>query len=310
MQPTCVLLMPYFGAWPEGLEFYLDGCRRNPQFSFVFITDGEPVPAPPNVRFVKSTLRAVRERASEVLGMAVALENAYKLCDLRPAYGLVFAEYVRGYEFWGFGDIDCIYGNLGRYATPEVLSRVDVFCCRKEYVSGVFSLVRNSELMNRLFMRSRDWERVLSSSQYNGFEECGKAWRALIEGKDIKSCVTEVESFTSVVFDAIESGEVRGFFETVAVEDIHAETHLSSGGVIQNYTGWMLVHFVVAKSRWFFNFPTWRAVPERYVITRRGFWREGENSAVRRMAAWPWRKAVKSLLVKVRRKVRRKLGYK
>lgn len=303
---SCVMLMPYFGKWPDYIWLFLEGCRRNPSFSFLFLTDCPPVDAPPNVRFVATTIAAVRQRAEAALGTNVALERPYKLCELKPAYGLIFAEHTAGYDFWGFGDIDCVYGNLGRYASQEVLSRVDIFCCRKEYVSGVFTLVRNNELMNRLFMRSLDWRRAFGSSKYVGFDECSGVISALIAGEDIKNCRTEMETMTHVVFDAIASGEVRGYFETVAVEDIHAKTYLAPTGVVQNYTSWMLVHFVIAKRRWYFSFPKWDGIPERYTITRHGFWREDERTVFAKIAAWPWRKAMNSLFGKVSNRAKRK----
>jgi hypothetical protein len=297
--PTVRVLLPYFGQWPDYLPLFLDGCRRNPEFNFLFVTDCPPPPAPPNVEFVKLSLADVLRLANTKLGVSVAFKRSYKLCDLRPAYGLIFEDYLRGWDFWEFGDIDCIYGRLRNFASPQILGWVDVFCCRKEYISGVFTLIRNTPVLCQLFRESPDWQEVFGSERVMFFDECAGLWNDLIFGKTIWECQRKIKSFTEVVFDAIRAERICGFFETVAVEDVHSLTEVTRAGVFQNWTGWMLLHFVMCKRRWYFQFPLWDRIPERYFVTRHGFYQENEMRKLRRLLAFEWRRSAVALSLKL-----------
>ena len=89
----------------------------------------------PNVRIVDSSLEQFNSLASERLGLSISIHEPYKLCDLKPAYGVIFAEYLSGYDFWGNADIDVVYGNVRSCLTEELLSKYDVISSRKELYS-------------------------------------------------------------------------------------------------------------------------------------------------------------------------------
>lgn len=54
----------------------------------------------------------IKVTASEKLSFAVNIGYPYKLCDFKPAYGFLFPEIIKRYDFWGHGDIDVVYGNI------------------------------------------------------------------------------------------------------------------------------------------------------------------------------------------------------
>jgi hypothetical protein len=303
--PKVRILLPYFGKWPKYLPLYLDGCRRNPDFEFLFITDCPHVDASENVRFVEFTLQEVKALAEEALSITIALDRPFKLCDLRPAFGLIFKDYLEDCDFWGWGDIDCVYGNLARYASHETLASIDVFSCRKEYLSGVFTLIRNSKEMNYLFQESPDWKRAFSASTYFAFDECSMLWHNLIFGKSYAECRREVVSFSEIVRSAIEDKRIRGFFETVAAEDAYADVMVNERGVFLNWSGWMLLHFVVMKNRWYFCFPNWSQIPESYIVSRLGFWKANEWTRMTRFVRLNWPTALGQFIQKARRRLRR-----
>ena len=55
----------------------------------------------------------------------IALKAPYKLCDYKPAYGYLFQEYLEGYEYWGYCDVDMIFGNLKRFLPDNVIGEYD-----------------------------------------------------------------------------------------------------------------------------------------------------------------------------------------
>jgi len=60
------------------------------------------------------------------LGFEVDIESEYKLCDFKPAYGLIFSEHFKDYDFWGYCDIDIIFGNIRAYMTDVLLNEYDI----------------------------------------------------------------------------------------------------------------------------------------------------------------------------------------
>ena len=56
-----------------------------------------------------------------ILGFDTALDafstRALKT-DLRPAYGVLFEEYLDGYDFWGHCDLDVLFGRIRDHLPP------------------------------------------------------------------------------------------------------------------------------------------------------------------------------------------------
>lgn len=143
----CIILC-YFGEFPETIDSFFFSCKNNPDFDWLIFTDCEAKNIPPNVRIVKTTLKDIKTLAEQKLKMSVYLEEPYKLCDYKVAYGLIFEDYTKEYDFWGYGDIDVIYGDLRAFITDELLVDFD-----KIYPLGHLSLIRNNEKCKRLFMK-------------------------------------------------------------------------------------------------------------------------------------------------------------
>lgn len=83
----------YFGAWPWYFPYFLKSCASNPDIQFFLVTDNDKdcgCIIPENVVIVKSNLASVKQQFDEKLNITTAIADAYKLCDVKPAYGLVF----------------------------------------------------------------------------------------------------------------------------------------------------------------------------------------------------------------------------
>lgn len=70
--------------------------------------------------------------------------DPYKLCDFRFAFGDIYRECAEGYDYWGFGDVDVIYGDLREFLQGDLLER-DPIIFNASHVSGHFALVKNTE---------------------------------------------------------------------------------------------------------------------------------------------------------------------
>ena len=304
-----LLLMPWFGSWPHYLPLFLDGCRRNPQFEVCIFTDQTPPPAfPGSVKFVAMSLAEFVDRVARATGVPVRVEESYKLCDLKPAYGLAFQDYLAGRDFWGFGDLDLVWGDLGRFATPAILASHDLFTVRKEYVSGCLTLLRNNPLLNSLFMRSPDWQRVFGDPSNFSFDECAAQWNPLIFGARYEELKSPFCSFSEVVFQAAAKGEIRGYFETVALEDVHSRVDVTERGVFEFWVSYALFHFVMVKHRPGFVYPDWKRVPPSYHVSRQGFLMDNSRPLLEQVGSLKLSKVAGNFAARTRRPLLRRLG--
>lgn len=172
-QPSICFVIPYFGRWPFWMPFFLASCRENPDIHWLLFSDcGTPqVPVPSNVTIRSVSYADYCGLVSSRLAIPFAPEAAYKLCDLKPALGYVHENDLQGYDFWAFGDIDLVYGQLRQYYTAERLSRFDLYATHERRVSGHFCLIRNTQKMRETFMQVPRWQQLLSDQTHHAFDE-------------------------------------------------------------------------------------------------------------------------------------------
>ena len=171
LQKRIILLMPYFGEFPEWFVFYLESCRWNPTIDWLFFTDCLiPENAPANVRFVSMSFQDYQKLVSNRLGIVFKPESSYTLCSLKPALGSIHREYLDGYDYFGFGDVDVIYGDLRAFYTDEVLSHNTISAHGKQ-VSGHLFLIKNSDQWINAFRKIPDWQYHMSQPIFVGMDE-------------------------------------------------------------------------------------------------------------------------------------------
>lgn len=168
-----MFIIPYFGALPDYFDLWMRSAECNPQYSFYLYTDADiAVPADSNVKVFPATFEKFRKRIYEKLGSDIKCNSPYKLCDYKPAYGLILEDEIREFPFWGFCDIDLILGKLDHFITDEMLESYD-----KLYLHGHFCLLRNNEKMRTLFMkkfdRVLDYRYAFSTDYICHFDENG-----------------------------------------------------------------------------------------------------------------------------------------
>lgn len=146
------LIVLYIGPLPPYFPIWLESAKANPDVDFLFYTDQEIQIDAPNFRVTKTPLDDLRRRFERALNRPLQIPNGYKLCDYRPAYGVLFADELRGYDFWGHCDIDLVFGRIRHFLTDEILSAYDRF-----YAYGPLSVYRNCETMRHAFELPGSW---------------------------------------------------------------------------------------------------------------------------------------------------------
>lgn len=166
------LVVAYFGRFPNYYPLWVKSCSYNPTIDFWIFTDQIIEDLPANVKCVKMTLLEMKNRATKVLGFEAALSRPYKCCDYRPLYGLMFADFLQQYDYWGHCDIDLIFGDLQKFFNDNNLYNYEKFG-----MLGHLSLFKNNEKVNKAYMISNNhmnYRDVYTNEKNMFFDElCG-----------------------------------------------------------------------------------------------------------------------------------------
>lgn len=170
MVSKVIFIIPYYGKLPEYFKMWLLSVRYNPTVDFLLVTDIEiEQELPSNVKLLKWTWRELIENIQKPFDFKVNVKTPYHLCDFKPAYGVVFSEYIRGYDFWGNCDMDQIFGDIRKFMTEDILQQNDVI----GYL-GHFTLYRNKKEINESFKKEGslfNYKEVFSTDEWYAFDE-------------------------------------------------------------------------------------------------------------------------------------------
>lgn len=167
-------VIPYFGKLP-GKEFdlWLHSCSFNKTIDWLLYTDDRTIyDYPPNVIVKYCTLSDIKSKAQKCFDFNISLERTRKLCDFKVAYGEIFAEDLKKYDFWGYCDVDLVWGDIRHFITDEILEKYD----RIGY-QGHCSLYRNTAEVTlryrKVFPGINNYRKVLSDPGEYCFDENG-----------------------------------------------------------------------------------------------------------------------------------------
>ncbi|MCI8999430.1 MAG: hypothetical protein HFJ26_00445 [Clostridia bacterium] len=153
---TIAFIVPYFTLnqrkLPEVFELWLNSCKFNETVDWFFITDIDisTYDIPKNVHAIRKSFNEIKEKIQSNFNFKISLDKPYKLCDFRPVYGEIFEDILKGYDYWGFCDIDVIWGDIRKFLTDKVLIKHDRILTR-----GNCSIFLNSK-ENNLRYRTLD----------------------------------------------------------------------------------------------------------------------------------------------------------
>ena len=168
-----LLIVLWFGKFPNYFELYLDSCSHNRSWNWMIFTDQDvdEYSVPENVEIVRTRFSEIKARICKCLKVNLSNKaGPYKLCDFRPFYGYIFSHEINGvggegYEYWGHCDIDVIWGNLSKFYPDEIIRQYDRFL-----IWGHLTMYRNTPDNNEMFRRL-DFKnvnyKIIVNSKYN-----------------------------------------------------------------------------------------------------------------------------------------------
>lgn len=168
---SIILILPYFGKWPVWFEAHLISIAKNPSVNWLMVTDCSiPEKYPTNITFVKTSLAELNIHVNQIVEANVPL-TPRKFCDLKPAYGDIFKQYITEYDFWGFCDMDIIWGDIRKFITDDILNNYDIISSRKEAISGHFNLFKNTAKLNTFYKQIPGYRNFFEEPKFMWFDE-------------------------------------------------------------------------------------------------------------------------------------------
>lgn len=150
------LIVPYFGEFPNYFQLTLNSCGKNLDFDWLIFTDNiQKYEYPKNVKVFRMDFLEFKNMVQKKFDFKISLEKPYKLCDYKPAYGYVLKDYLKKYDWWGYCDIDVIFGRLSSFIKDAVLLKY-----KKIFVFGHLTLMKNEEEINEMFKKKLNGEEL------------------------------------------------------------------------------------------------------------------------------------------------------
>ena len=147
-----VFIIPYFGKFPDYFNLFLKTCENNPNYEWLIISDINCLhDFPTNVQQVKMSFEELKHMFQKKIDFPIALSSPYKLCDYRPAYGFLFQDFIKECDYWGYSDVDLLFGDLNQFIPHEKIKDYD-----KIGHLGHLSLYRNDAEINKMFTAQID----------------------------------------------------------------------------------------------------------------------------------------------------------
>lgn len=121
---TICYIVPYFGKLPSNFQLWLLSCKCNPTINWVIYTDDRrSFDYPPNVKVKYCSFDDIKRRIQSFYDFKIDLSRPWRLALMKSAYGEIFYEDIKQYDFWGYCDIDLMWGNIRKFYTDDVLNK-------------------------------------------------------------------------------------------------------------------------------------------------------------------------------------------
>jgi hypothetical protein len=178
IKSRCVLINVYAGTLLVSYPLLVESARRNPQTTWLLVHLGEYGSAvdmswsgnyAKNFVLVHSTVEEMLALAHQKLvpegtpndgkkGPAspiLSLKHGYKLNDWKPFYGHLFSQWITESTFWGYWDLDLIYGRfdllLGKILDAPGVKEADIIS-PLDRPNGPMTIFRNIDKVGGLYL--------------------------------------------------------------------------------------------------------------------------------------------------------------
>ncbi len=264
MNKICIIVF-YFGDFPWFHDFFIESCLVNKSIDFLVLSDNFTISSQrSNLLEHPFSIDEFNKLATEKLGFEVSVKDGLKICDFRPAFGLIFSGHLVNYEFWGYSDTDIILGRLNKFLTDELLANHDFISVRKEFPSGFFAIYRNEEFVNNLFSQSESYKEQFLKDYNALFEECGGYYHDVVHGTNILDTACSFDTIHHLLEQHKE--RVRCFYKNLSHEDLTGGIQMINNKQSCQGEEIMMYHLCKFKKRYYFMKPKFKTLGQDFYI--------------------------------------------
>ena len=125
MKSICYII-PYFGKLPQNFQLWLQSCSKNETVNWIIFTDdATKYKYPQNVKVIYTKFSNIKNLIQSKFDFKVNIDTYWRLSFFKPAYREIFQEYIKNYDFWGYCDIDLMWGNIRKFITDDILDNYE-----------------------------------------------------------------------------------------------------------------------------------------------------------------------------------------
>lgn len=189
MKKICILI-PYFGKFPKWFELYLYSCSHVKNIDFYYFTDCTiPKKVYSNTKFIRTSFHNYCDLVSKKLNIKFKPKDPYMLVNIKPFLGTIHGSITKKYDFWGYSDIDLVYGDMSYLLNESNLKKYDLITTHSERVAGHFTIIKVGSRYDKIAFKIKDWKRKIVSDKswldevdfslvvYPQFVMLGRLWR-------------------------------------------------------------------------------------------------------------------------------------
>ena len=158
---TCVLIL-HFGSLPKWFDLWKHTAKLNQEIDFLIFQDDCDATRDENIYLIRSSLEEINE-LPRMKSQKWQVPSFYKLCDLRPVLAYILEDKIKNYTYWGWGDLDVIYGDLFG-VLGKCFGKYDYIATGRDGQSGPLAFLRNSPEINLLW-RNIDMHSIINDAE-------------------------------------------------------------------------------------------------------------------------------------------------
>jgi len=133
-------------------------------------------PPPSNLHILRYSYSDLSDLISQRLGIDISLSSEwhYKMAEFKPTFGQLFAEHIKDHAWWGYADLDVVWGKFSNFA--HLFSNPDKYpIVNSGWLSprGMAAFYVNKDWTRQLYKEDPVYVELLQNATYRNLDENG-----------------------------------------------------------------------------------------------------------------------------------------
>ena len=174
MSKKIALIQVWFGPFPSYFYTHLKTCNnQNQNINFFIFTDQNIKTSYPNVKIHYINKEVYKKVIYDKTAIVADISENRKLCDYKVLAAHLFEGYLSEYDYVGFYDIDCIFGDMYDMLLPH-LDKDIISIGDDTYFTGIrgpFTIWKNTAFYNQYYKNIPNYKSLLEDKEYKAIDE-------------------------------------------------------------------------------------------------------------------------------------------